>query len=140
MLLDFSLEFELVSQLMMTKVRLLTFREPLIFPTKVEMCFMREEMELWTSFTSPRWLNTEFLSCAGDELEDSAPIFILMKTKGLGCLSPLNLQNTEDLGVLSFSIRLNTKGCCCGIDGCSFFNRDDFELGITFVTPQNFTY
>ena len=38
--------------------------------SKVEKCFMREGMELWTSFTSPRQLNNELLSYAGDELDD----------------------------------------------------------------------
>jgi len=49
---------------------------------------MREGMELWTSFTSPKRLKTKFLSCAGDELEDLPPILILVKTKVLGYLPP----------------------------------------------------
>jgi len=96
----------------------------------VKMCFMREGMELWTSFTSPKRLNTEFLSCAGDELENLPPIRILVKTKGLNCLSSQSPRHLENLGVLSFLILLNVEEHCCDIDGCSLLNTDDFELGI----------
>jgi len=75
----------------MTRVHLLTLREPLVFTSKVEIRFMHKGMELWTSFTSPNRLNTEFSSCAGDELENLSPILILVKMKGLGDLPPLSL-------------------------------------------------
>jgi len=54
------------------------------------MRFMHKEMELWTSFTSPRWLNIELLSCASDKLDDLPSILILVKTEGSG-LFPLSL-------------------------------------------------
>jgi len=55
------------------------------------MCFMCEGTELWTSLTSPRWLNTELPSSAWDELENLPPVLILVKTEGLGDLPPLSL-------------------------------------------------
>jgi len=105
-----SFEFELAPQLVMTKVRFFTFRELSVFTSTVEMHFMGEAKKLWTSFTSPKQLTTDFLSCAGDELDDLPPVLILVKTEGLGCLSLFSLQNTENLGVLSFAILLNIKG------------------------------
>jgi len=56
--------------------------------SKAVMRFMREGTELWASFTSPKRLNTEFPSCAGDELEDLPPISILVKIESLECLPP----------------------------------------------------
>jgi len=124
--LIFPLEFELASQLVLMKVHLLTFREPSVFTSKVEMQFTCDGMELWTSFTSPRWLNIEFLSYTSGELEDLPPTLIMVKTEGLGCLSTLNLRNTEDLCVLSFPILQNIEECCCDIDGCNLLNTDYF--------------
>ena len=73
-------EFELTSQLVMARVHLLTLREPCIFTFKVEICFMREGMKLWTPLFSLSRLNTELLTCAGDELNDFLPPMILVKT------------------------------------------------------------
>jgi len=56
------------------------------------MRFMRERTELWTSFTSPGWLNMEFPSCAGNELEDLPSVLILVKIKGLGYLPSFTLE------------------------------------------------
>ena len=75
----------------MTSVQLLTLREPSVFTSKVETPFMHEGTKLWTSFTSPRRLNTEFLSFARDELENLSPVLILVKTEGFGDLPPLTL-------------------------------------------------
>ena len=58
--LIFSFEVELTSQLVMTRFCLLTLREPSLVISKVEMRFMHEATELWTSFTSPKWLNMEY--------------------------------------------------------------------------------
>ena len=46
-------------------MRLFTFSESSTFTSKVETCFMREGIELWTSFVLPRRLNTESLFCEG---------------------------------------------------------------------------
>ena len=81
----------LVSQLVMIKVRPFTLRELLIFTSKVKMHFLHEGMELWTSFISPKQLNTKYLSCASNELDDFLPILILVKTKDLRCLSLFSL-------------------------------------------------
>ena len=67
--------------------------------SKVDMHFMCEETKLWTLFTSPRQLNTEFSSYASDELEDLPPILIMVKTEGLGYLPPCSLWNTEGLEI-----------------------------------------
>jgi len=75
----------------MTRVHLFTFREPLGIISKAKMRFMHEGIELWTSFTSPRRLNTDFPSCLGDELEDFPPVLILVKTEGLECLAPFSV-------------------------------------------------
>jgi len=78
----------------MTRVHFLTFKDSLVFTSKVEMHFIHEGTELWTSFTSSRWLNTEFSSCVGDELKDLCPILLLVKTKdfGLFLLSVYEIQ------------------------------------------------
>ena len=94
----------------MNRVQLFTFKGFSIFTFKVDMHFMRKEMELQTFFTLPRLLNTEFLSYLGNELDDFPPILILVKTKGLDYLLRFSLQNTKDLGVLYFPILLNTEG------------------------------
>jgi len=73
---------------------------------------MREGIELWTSFVSPSQLNTMFLSREDDELDDLPPVLILVKTKSLGCLPSLSLQNMEDLRILYYPILLNTEGHC----------------------------
>ena len=86
----------------MNREYLFTFRELSILTSKVNMHFIRKEMELETSFTLPRLLNTEFQSRSGNELDDFPPILILVKTKGLDCLLPFSLQNTEDLGFYLF--------------------------------------
>ena len=65
------MEFELALQLVMIRVRLLTFRESLVFMFKVKMCFMHEGIELGNSFTSHRWFNIEFLSRTGNEIDYS---------------------------------------------------------------------
>jgi len=71
---------------------------------------MHEGIELWTSFISVRWLNTESFFCEGSALDDISPILILVKTEDLGCSSFFNLWKTEGLGILPFSILLNTEG------------------------------
>ena len=76
---------------MIIRAHLFTFRESSIFMSKAEICFMLEGTELWTSFTSPRRLNTEFLSYAGNEVEDFPPVLVLVKTKGLGSVPPFSL-------------------------------------------------
>ena len=48
---------------------------------------------------SPRKLNIEFPSCAGDKLEDLPPVLTLVKIEGLNYLPPFSLWNTEGLGV-----------------------------------------
>jgi len=98
--------------------------------SKVEMHFMGEGMRLWTSFTSPKWLNTEFPACTGDKLNDFSLILILVKTEGLDYLPPFSLQNTEDLGILSFPILLNTKGHYYDGEDYSLSNIDGFELDV----------
>jgi len=50
------------------------------------MCFIHEGMELSNSFTSPRQLNTKFLSQVGDEFDDLPPVLILVKISDLGFL------------------------------------------------------
>ena len=114
----------------MARLYLFTLREVSIFTSKVDMHFMCEEMELWNSFTSPRWLNTKLLSRTNYELEDLPPALTLLKTEGLDCLSPLSLRNTKDLSVLSFPILLNTEGRCYNVDGCSLSNTIGFELDV----------
>jgi len=88
-------------------------------------------MELWTLFTSPRWLNTKFLPRVGNEHDDFLPILIIVKTEGLDCL---NLRNTEDLGALYFPILLNRKGRCYDVDGYSLLGTDDFEFDVVLAT------
>ena len=112
----------------MTRMLLFTFRELLVFMSKVEMHFICKAMKLRTSFASLRWLDTESLSHAGNKLDDLPSILILVKTKGLSCLSALSVRNTEDLRVLPFSILLSTEECYCDIDGCTLSNTNDFEL------------
>ena len=84
-------EFELNSQLVMTKVRLLTLTEPSVFTSKVETCLMHEGTKLQTSLVSPMRLNTKLLACVGDEPNSSFHLVILVKIEDLGCLSPLSL-------------------------------------------------
>ena len=73
--LIFLFGLELATQL----VHLFTFRELLVFTYKVEMHFIHEGMELWTFFTSPKQLNSKFLSHANDELDNFSPVLILAK-------------------------------------------------------------
>ena len=81
----------------MTKVCLLTLREPSIFTSKMEMGFMCEGMGLWISFTSHRRLNTEFSSCAGDELNELPPILVMVKIVSSGCLPSFSLRKLRSL-------------------------------------------
>ena len=74
----------------MTRVHVLTLKEPLVFTSRVEMGFLLERMELWTSFVSPRWLNVEFSSCVRDDLENLPLVLILVNLEGLGSLLPFN--------------------------------------------------
>jgi len=76
----------------------------------------------------------------GNEPEDFSPALILVKTEGLGYLPPFSLQDTEDLGVLSFPILLKTRGHCHGVDGCSLSNIDDFELDVALLPLPFSTY
>jgi len=101
------------------------------------MHFVHERMGLWPSLTSPLWLNTEFPSRAGDELEDLPPVLLLVKIENLGCLPPFNPRNTEGLGVSSF-ILLKTEGCCSGVDGYNLLKTDDFEFDAT-LSPFSFS-
>ena len=76
-------------------------------------------------------------SClARNELDDLPPILILVKTEGLGCLSPLNLRHTEVLRVLTIPILLNIEGCCYDASGCNLSNTDDFELDVA-LSPSS---
>ena len=76
-------------------------------------------------------MNTYFLSHAGGEHDALPPILIMVKNESIDYLSPLNLQNTEDEEVSSFSILLNTEGCYGDVDGSSMLNTNGFELDIT---------
>jgi len=104
-------------------MRLFTFRKSFAFTSKVETRFMREGIELWTSFVLSRRLNTKSLFCEGSALDDVSPILILAKTKGLGCSSFFNLW-TEGFGILPFPILLNTESCWRDINGCNLSNTD----------------
>jgi len=86
-----TLEFKLASQLAMTKVRLLTLREPSVFTFKAEMRFMHKGTKFWTSLVSPKRLNTKHPACVGDESDGLPPLIILVKIEGLGFLSPFSL-------------------------------------------------
>ena len=81
-------QLELASHLVMTRMRLSTFKESSIFTSNVEMRYMHEKMKLCTSFTLPRRLNTKFLSCVGNELDALPHVLILVKIEGLGCFVP----------------------------------------------------
>jgi len=96
----------------MTRVHLLTLREPLVFVSRVEMHSMCERIEIWTSLVSPKQLNMEFSSYVSDELEDLPLVLILVKTKDFGCLPPFSFCNTKGLEVLSFPILLKTEALC----------------------------
>jgi len=63
----------------MTKIHLFILRELSVFMSKVEIHFICKEMEFWTSFISPKSLNSESFSCAGVELDDFSLIVILVK-------------------------------------------------------------
>ena len=101
-------------------MRLFTRNEPSVLTSKVESRFIREGIELRTSFVSPRRLNTEPLNFWEDVFEGSIPFLILLNTEGFGCapilvktdarlveLDDCNLSNTEVLllgGSSSFSL------------------------------------
>jgi len=99
-----SFELALAPWPVRTRTRLITFSESSTFTSKVKTRFMREGMELWTSFILPRRLNTKSLFCEGGELADISRTVIQVMTEGLGCSSFFNLWKTNGFRVLLFPI------------------------------------
>ena len=131
-----SFECELASQLVITRVRLLTLREPSIFTSNIETHFIRGGTKLWNSLVSPRQLNTELSVCVGDELDGFFPIAILIKTEDLGWLSLFSRWNTDNLEALSFPILWNIEGRYYDINGCNLSNTDALELDTAWSPPS----
>ena len=129
-------EFELTSQLLMTRVHLLTLRDhPSLRPKwKHASC-----VKGWSSrshwFHLFSWTPSSLL-VLGDELNDFSPFVIPVKMEGLGWLPPFSLWNTYSLGTLSFRILLNTQRRCYDVDGCNISNTAGFELDVAWSLPS----
>ena len=74
-----SFEFELVLIADDDQGVSLDFEEPSIFISNVETRLMRKGTKIWTSFVSPKRLNTKHPACAGDEPDGFFPLVIWKK-------------------------------------------------------------
>ena len=133
------LEFKLAPQLVTTRVRLFTFREAPVFISNVETQFMHEGMELWTLFTSPKWLNTEFPSYVGrawgfapcfDSGEDGGPwLFVYFQSMKYRRPKSLVLSHPAEEFMLTTSLSNTLTGknpsCAARVGNrCSYRTAD----------------